>query len=176
MATLYHTDKVGWYTPFYHLLFEHRRFEIKRVLEVGIGTKDCMSHVPEYLPGASLFMWRDYFPNAEIHGIDIEPSAYVSAERIYVLCGDSRTVTYGGSKFDLIVDDGSHNPQVQFQTFLNLVPILKDDGIYIIEDAEGWRDLSELLEGYSHQVVLSPHTGTLRSSGQAMGKLVVIRK
>jgi len=169
IAGTYHTDKAGWYTPFYHLLLEPHRLEYRKILEVGIGTKEAMAHVPGYMPGASLFMWRDYFPNAEIHAIDIDPSAKVSADRIFELCGDSRTVVYGGQKFDLIVDDGSHDPEIQFETFLNLFPFLKDDGLYIIEDAEQWRELSERLEGYTHQVVLAP-----MRAGSA--KLILIQK
>jgi len=39
--------------------FEARRKEIKSVLEIGV----------QY--GGSLKMWRDYFPNAQITGLDI---------------------------------------------------------------------------------------------------------
>lgn len=172
IAGTYHTDKVPWYTPFYSLLFESRRYAYRRILEVGIGTKESMSHLPGYLPGASLFMWRDYFPNAEIWGVDIEPSVLVSAPGIHSLHFDSRDGRLPvdlPESFDLIVDDGSHKPDVQWSTFLNLFPLVKDNGLYIIEDAEDWRDLSERLEGYSHQIVLLPHSGT-------MGKLVLLRK
>lgn len=180
MAELYHTDKAGWYTPFYSLLFEPRRMEFRKILEVGIGTKEAMAHMPVYLPGASLFMWKDYFPFAQVYGVDIEPCSLLphstltdpAALGIITICSDSRDTAIHSKlpfDFDLIVDDGSHDPNVQWETFLNLFPLVKDNGLYIIEDAEDWRDLSERLEGYSHQIVLSPHSGT-------MGKLILIQK
>lgn len=182
IARTYHTDKAGWYTPFYDLLFcGDRRERIRKVLEVGIGTKETMSHVPGYLPGASLFMWRDYFPDAEIWGVDIDKRAVAAAGAatgdgawpgthcVHSDSSDPAVHQKLPRDFDLIVDDGSHNPEVQWQTFLNLFPLTKDGGLYIIEDAEDWRGLSERLEGYSHQIVLAP-------SGHATGKLILVRK
>lgn len=173
IARTYHTDKAGWYTPFYDLLFSgDRRERIRKVLEVGIGTVETMPHVPGYLPGASLFMWRDYFPDAEIYGVDIDPRTFNTGIGFQTICSDSRDPELAAklpSNFDLIVDDGSHNPDVQWETFLNLFPLVKDAGLYVIEDAEDWRGLSERLEGYSHQIVLAP-------SGRATGKLILVRK
>lgn len=172
MARTYHTDKVGWYTPFYDLLLSPRRLEIKRMLEVGIGTKETMKHVDGYLPGASLFMWRDYFPNAEIWGVDSDRRALTEFESIRSVHSDStdpELVSKLPRSFDLVVDDGSHNAEIQFKTFLNLWPLVRDGGLYIIEDAESWRDLSELLDGFRPTVVLTPHSGT-------SGKLMLIRK
>src|SRR6185369_15852500 len=110
LAQKYGTDKYPWYTPFYDLLLRDRRDSVRRVLEIGIGTPEAMSHVPNYKPGASLRMWRDYFPNAAIVGIDIVPS---------VCFRDVRIVT--GIRiipeiYDLIVDDGSHEPEDQIDT------------------------------------------------------------
>jgi trans-aconitate methyltransferase len=172
LALAYRTDKVGYYTPFYSLLFEARRTEYRKVLEVGIGTEETMQHVPGYLPGASLFMWQDYFPNAEIWGVDIDKRALDAAPRMHLVHADSRDEHLRSllpSGFDLIVDDGLHSPDAQWKTFVNLFPLVKDSGLYIIEDAEDWRALSELLEGYSHQIVLVP-------TGHGSGKLILIRK
>jgi hypothetical protein len=170
MAELYHTDKAGWYTPFYSLLFEHRRMEIRRVLEVGIGTKEAMAHVPGYMPGASLFMWQDYFPRAEIWGVDSDPRA--QREDICCVLSDSRDPMLRhqvGSGYDIIIDDGAHDLDTQWETFLNLFPLVKDGGLYIIEDAADYQNLSAYLEGYSHQIVLCP-------SGKFSGKLILIQK
>lgn len=173
IASLYKTDKAGWYTPFYSLLFEPYRNQFRKILEVGIGTKEAMGHVPGYMPGASLFMWNDYFPFADVYGVDIDPKAIVDFSRIRSVTADSRSGILHGLlplNFDLIVDDGCHEVQVQFETFLNLFPLVKENGFYIIEDAEGWYDLSNLLEGYAHQVVICS------SINGASGKLILIRK
>ena len=39
-----------------------------------------------------------------------------------------------GLKFDIIIDDGLHTHEAQRKTFENFIPLLKDDGVYFIED------------------------------------------
>ncbi len=75
LAEYYGTDKLGVYTPFYDLLFRDRREKVFKVLEIGIGTIKAMAHVKGYKAGASLRMWRDYFINAEILGLDNDNAA-----------------------------------------------------------------------------------------------------
>lgn len=38
--------------------------------------------------------------------------------------------------FDIIIDDGLHTIGGQYYSFQNLLPKLKEDGIYIIEDIQ----------------------------------------
>lgn len=145
LAEHHGTDKLGVYTPFYDLLFRDRREKVLKVLEIGIGTLETMSHVPEYKPGASLRMWKDYFPSAEIYGLDKDLSAVlgISEERIFTWQADQSSeqslenvmpsLALGG-KFDLIVDDGSHKPEDQLLTFRILSRLLVPHGLYIIED------------------------------------------
>jgi hypothetical protein len=60
LGSLYGTDKVArGILPFYDALFGKRREICQRILEIGVFF------------GASIRMWRDYFPNAEIHGADV---------------------------------------------------------------------------------------------------------
>ena len=37
---------------------------------------------------------------------------------------------------DIIIDDGAHSPDAQIQTYENTKHLLKDGGLYIIEDFE----------------------------------------
>ena len=62
LAERYGTDKVTVhsYILIYEQYLESRRKSVLEFLEIGV------------LYGESLRMWRDYFPNAQIHGIDIE--------------------------------------------------------------------------------------------------------
>src|SRR5215203_706034 len=61
LAEKYGTDKGPSghnYTPYYEEYLQHRRFRALTLLELGVWK------------GASLRMWRDYFPSATIVGID----------------------------------------------------------------------------------------------------------
>ena len=54
---------------FYNNLFSHCRDTVKLVFECGIGTNypDTKSNMTSTgKPGASLKVWKDYFPNAKI--------------------------------------------------------------------------------------------------------------
>lgn len=178
IGELYHTDKViGGYTEFYHTLFENRR-DFKKVMEVGIGTLGTMKHVKDYLPGASLFMWRDYFPDAEIYGLDIDPFVLVNDGRIHSIRCDQRDVEslkaagqWAGDGFDLVLDDGDHMAEYQWNTFQQLFSIVRPGGFYIIEDAGDHVALSTKLTEchYQHSIVFAVN-GTLT------GKLILVRK
>ena len=166
LAQKYGTDKYPWYTPFYDVLLRDRRQGIRRVLEIGIGTPEAMAHVPDYRPGASLRMWRDYFPEAQIRGLDKNPDVAFSECRIVALCFDQHNVAaldVHGS--DLIIDDGSHLPEHQIQSAKHLVPQLAPGGLYIIEDVNGRLELP-----FSHQYVECNIVGS-----DKVGRCIVIR-
>jgi len=142
LAKKYHTDKAFFYAPYYDKLLASRRNDIKLVLEVGIGSlesmKDSISRAgwTTYQPGASLAMWREYFPLATIHGLDTDIDTLFVATRIRTHWGDSRIWT-SGLRFDLIIDDGNHSVEAQLETRKNLLPLLAPGGIYITEDITG---------------------------------------
>jgi len=167
LATKYKTDKIH-YTPFYSLLLEGRRESTHRVLEIGIGTPEAMKHVPGYRPGASLRMWKEYFPYAVIDGVDKQHIPNVQEERINVWVADQgnagqlkNIVSYDGFQYDLIVDDGSHQTEDQRISFDTLYSYLKPGGLYIIEDInEEWLKV--------------PHTFAY-VHGELVGRCAVIR-
>lgn len=110
--------------------FEQYRHTAKRVLEIGI------------YKGESLKIWRDYFPNAEIIGIDINPRwaqlAHDPGNRITGLTGDCGSSEFfqglvaGFGHFDIVIDDGSHKgPDIRV-AHNHLYPITKM--CYCIED------------------------------------------
>jgi len=86
LAYEYGTDKCPQmghtYTPYYYQLFKDRRQTVRKVLEVGIGSPSTMKHVKGYKIGASLFMWREFFPKAQIYGVDILQETIFEADRI----------------------------------------------------------------------------------------------
>jgi len=117
------------YFPIYEKHFTPIRNKPIKILEIGI------------LNGGSLEMWRYYFPEATIVGIDINPLCKEhEQERINVRIGDQTDEKFLQSlidefgTFDLIIDDGSHHVAHVNKTFQFLFPKLADDGIYFIED------------------------------------------
>jgi hypothetical protein len=93
------------------------------------------------LEGASVRMWRDYFPAATIYGIDVaESSLEHGGDRVEIYIGDQTDQSFldevvaAAGSFDLIVDDGGHRPEQQLTTLLHVWPNVKPGGLYAIED------------------------------------------
>ncbi len=135
------TDKseVHSYCDAYGPLIEPLRSTHSPILEIGVHA------------GNSLRAWRDFFPNAHIHGIDINPSFMVRGEdRISTHHMDSRDVqavtqwAKDHGPFQLIVDDGSHILEDMVLAFAVLSHFLIDGGIYVIEDVQSEGDMEAL--------------------------------
>ena len=98
--------------------------------------------IPNNVVGASLYVWRDYFPNAEIFGVDNDGKFIFTDERIHTFQADAYSPVqmnaamqaFGPEKFDFIVDDAVHDPVPQICLLNFLWPYLADDGIYAMED------------------------------------------
>lgn len=120
----------------YEKYFESVKDEPINLLEVGT-----------YL-GASTQAFHDYFTKANIYTIDVfqrtKPAhlPILKESRVRWLKANSMDASLGTKirnewddiKFDFIIDDGAHWPEANLKTFKNLMPFLKDDGTYFIED------------------------------------------
>lgn len=170
----YDTDKGGnhgchSYEPTYQRLFENRRHDVKAVLELGI------------FRGGSLRAWRDYFPNAEIVGYDIDNGSMISGEeRITTVLGDVRSeegLRDIGSRYlyDIIIDDASHRPIDQFLALKILWPHLVSGGIYVIEDLDLNRNGSEILTT-STLIVRGQAEVTLHLGDKQADDLLILEK
>lgn len=100
------------------------------------------------LGGSSIKMWEEWLPNAKIYGVDNwistnTPFVY-SSERVKIINANSKNIDVckylDYQSFDIIVDDGDHHPYAQLTTMWNLWPLLKKDGLYIIEDVQSIDD------------------------------------
>jgi len=152
LAKIYGVDKLTGhsYIPEYDVLLNHLRNKHVNMLEIGIGNMELMKPLvgDHYKPGASLRMWRDYFPSGEIFGCDIVPEVIFTEERIKTFLVDQSNsvsllqlmMTIKGvsnvTEYDIILDDGSHIEEHMRLSFKTLWPYLKKDGIYIIEDIQ----------------------------------------
>jgi len=168
------------YTQFYYELFKDRRKSIKKVLEIGVGTKSYMHYHPKhYVTGASLRMWRDFFPNAQIYGADILPEAMFEDERIETfLCDQTKKedleklIEKTGSDIDIFIDDALHSKTTQANLCVMVMPMLQKNVIYIIEDVMQPGLMSRILanNGYDCSV---PELGKLQQLPK--NNLVVVR-
>lgn len=134
------------YSPYYYEILSPYRSVFKNILEIGIGYpgkpgSGVMEHVAPlgYEKGASLKVWKEFFPSADIWGIDICQEALFEDERIHTLLInqiDQKAIdsSFHDKKFDLIIDDGSHLINDQIASFCFLEKYLTPGGIYIIED------------------------------------------
>jgi hypothetical protein len=135
------------YADIYSTLFDHCRFSIQTIFECGIGTNrtELVSNMSKFgSPGASLRAWRDYFPNAQIIGADIDPSVLFREDRIRTYLVDQTSShsihdmweQAGEPSLDLIVDDGLHSLQA-FATLLEASwHLLRCGGLYVVEDVQ----------------------------------------
>ena len=91
--------------------------------------------------GASERMWQEYFPYAQIIGVDINENCRMHEdERINILIRDLGDEAVLQELAELhpriIVDDASHLWSHQVKAFFTLFPSLPSGGIYIMEDLE----------------------------------------
>ncbi|MBF0817513.1 class I SAM-dependent methyltransferase [Microbacterium paludicola] len=144
LAIRFGTDKWGgdgnfqhWYTPHYERHLGHLRDEEFMLLEIGIG-----GYASPGQGGASLRMWKEFFPRAQIVGLDIQDKEFVREPRIHPHRGSQddpsviEQIVAEHGRPTVVVDDGSHNPQHIRATFGFLFPLLADGGIYAIEDTQ----------------------------------------
>ena len=141
------TPEIGHsYAPKYDELF--RGLSPDKILEIGVGYPELMDEYTQghnYQTGASLKVWRNYFPATYIYGIDIHPDAIFTEDRISTLLGNSTDSVWVAkvmtplAPFDIIIDDGSHDHKAQQETAKNFLPLVRPGGMYFIEDAS-WPD------------------------------------
>lgn len=179
LATKYWTDKCpqGWnYTPVYFEWLSPKRESVKTVLEIGIYR------------GASLRMWRDFFPNARIYGADINESCAVVEDRITSFCGDAYNPDHVArmkdetGAIDFCVDDAEHLHPHQAFLLRNLWPAIAPGGIYAVEETRSYNDLSPIIASLPDVAKVknfeqpSPNRDEENRKGKSFYSLTLLRK
>lgn len=135
------------YTRFYYKLFSSIREDPINIFELGLGTNDVSlpsNMGPNGQPGASLYGWKHFFPNATVYGADIDRNILFEANRIHTFYCDQGSPTsieqlwsspdLNDIKFDIIIEDGLHTFDYNVTFFENSIQKLKTGGVFIIED------------------------------------------
>lgn len=131
-----------------------------RLLEIGLGTNNprLVSTMGIYgKPGASLYAFREYLPNAMIYGGDIDVNILFESNRISTGFVDQLNITsfdklstqFKQHTYDVIIDDGLHSIGANFNTLLFALSHLADNGWIVIEDihiVDNWRAIDYILK------------------------------
>ena len=117
------------FLPIYEKYFSVFKSKKINILEIGIDD------------GGSLKLWRKYFPNANIVGMDIFHKDFlIDGVKMYQgdqsNIADLKKITDEYKYFDIIIDDGSHVSKQTIKSFHYLFDFLKADGLYVIEDLQ----------------------------------------
>lgn len=120
------TDKQSkhGYGPIYDVALQG--VVVRSVLELGIAQ------------GRSLLAWKHAFPEAMIVGIDLVSCEVAGAVTHAVDVRDHAALIAAlkGYRFDLIVDDASHDIADQLACVRVLWPLLNQGGVYVVEDID----------------------------------------
>lgn len=137
-----YSDKntVHSYIDVYQEVLEPISISATRVLEVGIWK------------GGSIKLWSEFFPNAQIYGVDISLDMVevdLSSPKITCLTTDAydrefvKSLGYG--TFDFVIDDGPHTKESMVFFAEEYVKLLKPGGILIIEDIQSMSWVRDIL-------------------------------
>ncbi|WP_259400362.1 hypothetical protein [Roseovarius sp. SCSIO 43702] len=132
------------YTEFYHMLFHPYRQRKIAFLEMGLligGPEHGMDADRETGDLPSIRMWMDYFPKAQIHGLDVSDFSWFKHDRFtFHRCDMENPAEIAASMqeidgaLDIVLDDASHASHHQQNAFLEIFPRLTSGGLYVIED------------------------------------------
>ena len=123
------SKNISGFIELYQKYFSYYKDEKINLLEIGVDNGD------------SLRIWREYFINANICGIDINNKNF-TINNTEILIGDQSDYKFLQSiidkykNFDIIIDDGSHQSKHIIASFKFLFPYLNNGGIYVIEDLQ----------------------------------------
>jgi Methyltransferase domain len=118
------------YGAAYEYLLRGRELRELKLLELGVAG------------GGSLRTWNRYLPRATVIGADHDPNCrqYAGPQAIVEIIDHSdREQLQSLAKyapFDIIIDDGSHQPDDIRLAYDVLWPMLKVGGIYVMEDLQ----------------------------------------
>jgi len=116
------------YLATYESAFRHLRDEPIQLLEIGVHK------------GSSIRMWEEYFPRAQLFGVDISPACrQYASDRISILIGDQSRTAFlerlaKKLRPTIVIDDGSHVWSHQIETLQKLLPVVRPGGFFVVED------------------------------------------
>jgi hypothetical protein len=125
----YATDKSDDYLDLYEKECRRFRYDKNVILELGI------------LRAESLRLWRDYFPNSLIVGVDLNPPVITEDMIVMYKAAQDDTAALdlitkqaAPDGYQMVIDDCAHIAVTALHSFWFLWPHVKPGGLYVIED------------------------------------------
>ena len=139
-----------------------KKFSNPRILEIGVGSVNDFPYAG-LKPGGALKAFKEISSTSTVVGIDIDPQAvqtiqnegfigYIVDQTSEKSLKEVETKLSQYSPFDLIIDDGFHDPHANVKTLKILFNLLSDEGTYVVEDVhetliDFWKVISLSLPG-----------------------------
>ena len=140
------------YTDVYQAYLGSIKDSVENFCEIGLGVpgpnwESTIAHGNNPVGGGSIRMWQEFFPNAHIDGLDINPASHLDNDQIKTHLVDQSSkqsleqfkADTKGRLYDVIIDDGSHIADHQQITLSLLWEKVVPGGYYIIEDLNDLR-------------------------------------
>ena len=151
ICSVYNTDKNclhSYVDEVYEDLFRDTRHSVKKLLEIGVEN------------GGSILMWKDYFSNAVISGIDNKECPQINnRDRIEFILGnayDYKISDQFHKDFDVIIEDGPHTLESMTFVIKEYLNKINQNGILIIEDIQdfNWTNIlrRQIPKGFKSEV------------------------
>jgi hypothetical protein len=136
----YNTDKESlhcYISEYYNHTFTPYKESNIKLLEIGIRY------------GGSIELWRDFFTNAIIYGIDSGEEAITNVDNCIIINDNAYDINVINAlpiDFDFIIDDGPHTLISQIKFIVLYRDKIKKGGHLIIEDIQSYENLMELIK------------------------------
>jgi hypothetical protein len=163
----------------YHLVYGpilNRPESVTAILEIGLGSHndDIVSNMGRQgKPGASLRAFREFLPNAQIYGADVDKRILFQEDRIRTYFVDQTNLesfdalgTNVAASLDLIIDDGLHSPNANIAVLIFGLSRLKIGGWLVVEDIPKsalpvWKVVGALLPAEQKPYLVEANGGAL---------------
>lgn len=128
---------------FYQQYFEPIQYKNIKLLEIGTCT------------GASLKMWKEFFVNGIIEGVDVEDKRLdkYKDENIKYYFADAYDIEFVNtlSNYDIIIDDGPHTLESQLLFIKLYSSKINKNGFMIIEDIDSSNSIQLICDEINNQ-------------------------
>ncbi len=136
------------YADVYEEYFGPIKKSAKNILEIGI------------YKGGSILTWYEYFTNADIIGVDVNPTLVATAfpnednrvTLVYKNAYSEKTVEFlSHRRYDVIIDDGPHSLESMIFFVKNYTNLLSDEGIIIVEDIQSPEWIPTIIDAFPEE-------------------------